>query len=250
MRTALSILIPVAFLASCGGVEPAAPPPPACTLSLDGLGGTTWVMDDPQAEGGSKPNNQARMRFVNEDGALKLDYTVKDPVNSYSFDCAKKGEGDSAELECFEPPRLVDWCYALEAWEEGACTPPALAEYGIPDSVSKGEVVKAIKEAKGQIKEWQKAGVWDRQKLMRNNLGNPLQGRVYVAVNSRTCTLKITDNYMTIYNGQQKEDSNPVGTNPFVKYEGGELLFESCGPGRIVADLETEELPKLSLIHI
>ena len=29
-----------------------------------------------------------------------------------------------------------------------------------------------------------------------------------------------------------------------MKYEGGELLFESCGPGRIVADLETEELPK------
>lgn len=232
----------LALIVACTG--PTEPETPPCTLTLDGLEGTTWVMDDPQPEGGTKANLQARMQFRTEDGQLRMDYTVKDPVNSYTFDCTKKGEGEDAELECFEPPRIKDWCLALEAWEEGACTPPALREFGIPEEVSKTDVVAAIKEAKAHIKELKDNEAWDKRRLAYNNLGNPLQGRVYVAVNTRTCTLKITDNYMTIYNGDQREDSNPVGTNPFVKYEEGELLFESCGPGRIVADLETEELPK------
>jgi hypothetical protein len=238
MRTLPLIIL----LAACGG-EPPEPPKPACTLSLDGLEGTTWVMDDPQPDGTTKENLMARMQFRTEDGQLKMDYTVKSPVNSYTFDCTRKGEGGGAELECFEPPRIKDWCLALEAFEEGSCTPPELREYGIPDSVSKSDVVKAIKEAKAEVKKMKEAKAWEKSRIRYNNLGNPLQGRVYVAVNARTCTLKITDNYMTIYNGEQKEDSNPVGTNPFVKYEAGPLLFESCGPGRIVADLETEELP-------
>lgn len=238
MRHSLPAL---AFLIACGATEPEKP---ACTLSLDTLDGSMWVMDDPQADGTSKPNLQARMKFRTEDGQLKLDYTVKDPLNTYVFDCTTKGEGDDAELECFEAPRVADWCMALEAFDEGTCTPPALRDFGISDAVSKGDLLAEIKKAKAQVKAWKKDGQWDRQKLVRNNVGNPLQGRVYVAVNSRTCTLKITDNYMTIYNGEQREDSNPVGTNPFVAYEGGELLFESCGPGRIVADLEVEELPE------
>ena len=33
---------------------------------------------------------------------------------------------------------------------------------------------------------------------------------------------------MTVYNGKKVEDSNPVGTNAFVKNELGDLLWEHC----------------------
>ena len=53
-------------------------------------------------------------------------------------------------------------------------------------------------------------------------LGNKLQGILYVKVDESACRLKVTDNYMTMFNGERKEDSNPNGTNPFVKNTLGE----------------------------
>jgi hypothetical protein len=61
-----------------------------------------------------------------------------------------------------------------------------------------------------------------------NSLGNKLQGVMYVDIDDKNCRLRVTDNYMTFYNKQRLEDSNPNGINAFVKNEVGELLWEDC----------------------
>ena len=85
---------------------------------------------------------------------------------------------------------------------------------------------------------------WKSFELNNNNLGNKLQGIAYVKIDARACRLVVTDNYMTIYNAKRREDSNPAGTNPFVKNDQGELLWENCTNRNDLIALPSAEYPK------
>ena len=67
---------------------------------------------------------------------------------------------------------------------------------------------------------------------------------MYVKVNTRKCELRVTDNYVTVYNGKKIEDSNPNGTNAFVKNELGDLLWDHCTESSNLIALDTAEFPK------
>jgi len=67
---------------------------------------------------------------------------------------------------------------------------------------------------------------------------------MYVKVDARNCRLRVTDNYVTVYNGKKIEDSNPNGTNAFVKNELGDLLWDHCTESANLIALDTAEFPK------
>jgi hypothetical protein len=52
----------------------------------------------------------------------------------------------------------------------------------------------------------------------------------------------VGDFYWTIFNGRAKEDTNPVGQNPFVRGD-DKLMFEHCTDGDFMATLPTAEVP-------
>ena len=85
---------------------------------------------------------------------------------------------------------------------------------------------------------------WKSFVFNNNNLGNKLRGVLYVKVNEKKCQLTVTDNYVTIYNGKKREDSNPNGTNAFVKNELGDLLWDHCTESANLIALDTAEFPK------
>lgn len=209
-----------------------------CALSLDGLEGSQWVMLKAQPDKTELPDIKTRMSFLSEDGALKVKYNVGSLSDVYTYTCTKNAAGD--ELTCREIARPRDWCQAyLTGGAE--CTPDVLKK--LDPTLSDEEIGKAIEEATANVAKFKDTENWKQFVFNNNNLGNKLQGLLYVKVDTRGCRLRIIDNYMTIYNGKRVEDSNPVGTNPFVKHEGGELLWEHCTDGADIAALETAELP-------
>lgn len=234
------------LLAGCGGDEPGfqvgSASAEGCDLSLDSLAGDTYVMQMALPDGKTtKEEIQARMKFVEKEGKLTAQYTVMSVSDVYDYPCVKRGEGDDAELYCAEEERLADWCQALEVHEAGSCTRASLKELG---ASADDETLKAkIKEAKQTVKKYRNTENWDQFVLNNNNLGNKLQGRLYIKADTKRCRLQVGDFYFTIYNGKKVEDTNPVGQNPFVKTD-EVLLFEHCKDGRSLADLTTEVPPK------
>jgi hypothetical protein len=213
-----------------------------CELSFDNLAGTDWLMFEPQPEGPNKENAMARIRFEDRDGTLWSQYTVKSLGDVYDYECTLRGEGDKQELYCAEEVRLVDWCQALLVHDEDACTPEALRELGAQDATDK-EIKDAIKEATKMVDKFRDGDKWDHFVLNNNNLGNKLQGRLYIKIDHRRCRLSVGDYYFVIFNGKGKEDTNPVGQNPFVQTQ-DPYLFEHCDNGSDLVDWEEAELPK------
>lgn len=214
--------------------------PVACNLSLDNLDGTSWVMLEPVFDRGDVENPQARARFTREGDTLKLKYTVKALGDVYDYTCARKGE-EIACVEDVEASHLQAWCRAYEVHEEGSCSRKKIEEIGAP-GFTDAEIDAAIEAAEAEVAKYRGGPDWDRFALANNTLGSKLQARFYAKVDEKKCRLRVTDNYMTIYNGKIVEDSNPVGTNPFVKTD-EELLWETCPDGRSLVDLSTAEVP-------
>jgi len=206
----------------------------ACDLTIDSLADTEWLFLKANPDKSEEPDHHTRLKFFSEDGGLKAKYNVGSITGMYTYRCTKVGE----EQICKEEPKVKDWCQALVAG--GAeCTPETLK--GIDDTITDEEIKTGMADAEEVMKKYRDTPDWEKFKFQNNNLGNKLQGLLYVKVDKRNCRLRITDNYVTIYNGKRVEDSNPAGTNPFVKNEMGELLWEGCkNSGDLVATTEAE----------
>ena len=218
-----------------------------CALTNETLDGTQWVMWEAMPTGDSRENYMARMKFFQEDGKQKLRYTVKSPGDVYTYGCkerykTKDNPADGIkEWVCKEESHIQDMCQALEAHEEGSCTIEKLKEFGAVGSAEEFE--KDMGAAMKTVAKYRGKPDWDRFKLNNNNLGNKLQGIVYAKVNTKKCQLMVTDMYMTIYNGKRLEDSNPVGSNPFVQSD-EEFMYEHCLDPINLLDWPSAELPK------
>lgn len=209
-----------------------------CSLSLDGLVDTQWSMLRAMPDKSEVADPKTRLKFVSEDGGLKVKYNVGSLSDVYTYSCTKNAAGD--ELTCREKARPRDWCQAFLTGG-GECTAEGIKK--LDPNLGDEEIAKAIEEATANVNKYKNTPDWKQFVFNNNNLGNKLQGILYVKVDTRGCRLRIIDNYMTIYNGKRIEDSNPVGTNPFVKHEGGELLWEHCTDGKDIAALPQAELP-------
>ncbi len=209
-----------------------------CDLTLDGLADTTWVIEKINPDKSTEPDPQTRMRFFKEDGQLKVKYNVGSLSDMYTYACRLNKRGD--ELVCKEPPKLRDFCQALAVVDESKCTPEALKK--LAPEASDADIAKAIEEAMANVRKYKGTKDWDAFVFNNNNLGNKLQGVLYVKVDKRHCKLRVTDNYITIYNGEVKEDSNPVGTNPFVRSD-EELFFEHCTDSGDLIATRSEAFP-------
>lgn len=198
--------------------------PAACALDQANLGGTTWLYNKLAADGsGSRePDVQTRIQFTNDGGALEARYTVGSYSDVYTYSCKEK----AGEWACFEEPKWKDWCQALITGG-GTCDEASLQKLS-GDWYDAEAAKKGMAEANETVAKYKDGEQWEQFVFNNNNLGNKLQGRMYAKVNTKQCYLQVTDNYMTIYNGEMKEDSNPVGTDQFVENDQGELMFETC----------------------
>jgi hypothetical protein len=231
-----------------------APPEPegaSCDMTMDNLAGRDFVMLEALPDKTNRNNPQARGRFFEEEGKLKVKYTVKSIADVYTYECRKIRDGK--EWECVEEPRLQDWCQALETYEKDLCTPAKLKEFGAEGISTDEEIAKAVTDAKEVVNRYRDAAEapeadevakrnWEQFRLNNNNLGNKLQGLLYASVDTKRCQLSVTDMYMVIFDGKQKKDSNPVGTNAFVE-DKTPYLWEHCDDGKFLLDMATAERP-------
>ncbi len=244
----MSVFLLALALFGCGGGEEGAAGGAAveCDLSFETLEGKTFVMSEAQPDQTYKDNPMARVKFVKGEGGMEALYTAKSVSDVYTYYCSEaKGEGEDKEMYCAEKERPQDWCQALEVNEEGSCSRKALRKLGIEKSTD-DEIKEAMKAARAEVKKAKEAGGRELQlfELNNNNLGNKLQGRMYVKVDDKRCRLSLSDMYFTIHQGKKVEDTNPVGINPFVETDDA-LMFEHCDEGRnVVADMDSPELPK------
>ena len=213
---------------------------PSCDLKLDGLGGSTWVMLQAQPDQTERKNPQARVRFEGSGDDLVAKYTVMSVSDIYEYPCTiQESEEEGQELFCAEEQRIVDWCQAILVADE-LCTKKVLRKMGAEGTDE--ELNAKIIEAKKIVNKYRDTPQWKQFKLNNNSLANKLQGRLYVGVDERKCRLSVGDFYWTIFNGRAKEDTNPVGQNPFVRGD-DKLMFEHCNDGDFMATLPSAEVP-------
>jgi hypothetical protein len=210
-----------------------------CTLSFDGLDGTEWVYLRANPDRTDTPDPmQGRMKFSAEAGSITAKYNVGSRSDMYEYECDSPTE---TRMICREKSHAKDYCQAL-AVAGKTCTPESLR--AIDPSLSDDEVAKGIAEGMANVEKYKGTPKWKSFVFNNNNLGNKLFGQMYVKVNKRNCSLRVTDNYITVYNGKKIEDSNPNGTNEFVKNELGELLWEHCTESSNLLAIDTADFPK------
>jgi hypothetical protein len=210
-----------------------------CALTFDGMIDKTYVLEKVNADKSTEPDPQTRLKVYKEGDAWKAKYNVSSLSDMYDYDCEIKGE----ELSCHEPydKKLPDFCKALIAAEKAECTVESLKKFA--PTATDEELEKAIKEANEAADKYRDKPEWQQFVLNNNNLGNKLMGLLYVKVDARKCTPRITDNYMTIYDGKKVEDSNPVGTNHFVESD-KTLIWDHCTDSNNLVAMKEAELPK------
>lgn len=236
MRASASALLAPIALVGLLGCPPQPEPEPECALDLDNLAGTTWVMNEALQDGSTSPNPQARGFFYEEEGELKLKYTIKSALEVFEYSCKRRED----QLICRDENNILGWCAALEGHELGSCTKSRLRDLGAKRETDE-ELLEAMRQAKEAAEQAASAGQGEAFSAVNNNLGNKLQGVVYINV-QEGCRMVFIDNYRTLYNGRWVEDSNPVGTNPFVQAE-GDYLMETCTDVGSVVATTTAERP-------
>ena len=210
-----------------------------CALSFDSLDGTEWVYLRANPDRTDTPDPmQGRMKFGTEDGKITAKYNVGSRSDIYEYACDTPTE---TRMICREKSHAKDYCQALAVADKD-CTAASLR--AIDPSLSDEAVAKGIEEGMANVKKYKGTDKWKHFVFNNNNLGNKLFGQMYVKINKRNCALRVTDNYVTVYNGKKIEDSNPNGTNAFVKNELGELLWEHCTESSNLIALDTADFPK------
>jgi len=236
------IWLALTLFVGCGSSTDA-PKAEECDLSVANLEGKSFLMHEALPDKTYKDNPIARVKFVKGESGLDAQYTAMSVSDVYTYHCqAPKGEGEEAEVYCAEQERVVDWCQALEVVEAGSCNRKALRKLGATQATD-DELKASIKKARKTVAEYRDTPNWPRFKMNNNNLGNKLQGRIYLKADTKRCRLSLSDMYFTIYDGKGVEDTNPVGINPFVETK-DQYMFEHCDEGRnIVADLNEADPP-------
>ena len=210
-----------------------------CALTLDGLDGTEWVYLRANPDRTDTPDPmQGRIKFTTKDGKTTAKYNVGSRSDMYEYTCDAATE---TRMICREDSHAKDYCQAL-AVADKECTAESLR--AIDPSLTDEEVAKGIEDGMANVTKFKGTDKWKSFVFNNNNLGNKLFGQMYVKVNKRKCELRITDNYVTVYNGKKIEDSNPNGTNAFVKNELGDLLWDHCTESANLIALDTAEFPK------
>ena len=251
MRKYLALItLALAFATGCeeksSGITTGTKAVANCALSPDTMDGTEWVYLRANPDKSETQDHTFRMKFSGKSDALKLKYNVGSVSSMYDYNCRLKPKkadkpNSSDEFICKEEPKVKDWCQALVAGG-GKCTPETLKK--IDSGVTDEQIKKGMAEAEEVMKKFRNTPNWDRFVFTNNNLGNKLQGILYAKLDIKKCRLRVTDNYITIYNAKKIEDSNPAGTNPFVKNELGELLWEACKNAEDLVSLTSAEFPK------
>ena len=210
-----------------------------CNVTMDSLDGTEWVYLRANPDRTDTPDPmQGRVKFTKDGDKLTAKYNVGSRSDMYEYACEEPGE---KRMICREAAHAKDYCQAL-AVADKECTAESLR--AIDPSLTDEEVTKGIEEGMANVKKFKGTDKWDNFVFNNNNLGNKLFGIMYVKVNQRNCQLRVTDNYVTVYNGKKVEDSNPNGTNAFVKNDMGELLWDHCTESANLIALDTAEFPK------
>lgn len=235
----MRLLLPALLaLSACGSSEPAKPTAPACDLSADTLDGKAFVQLEVLGDRSEKPNPLARLKFVKQPDALHALYTVANGLHVYDYTC--QASGREGEVVCRTKAEIKRVCLSLEVHKEGSCSAEALASFGFPAEGT--DAAAAIEDARKLAAEARKSEQWATFKLMNNNVGNTLQGVLYVKVDTQRCRVQVDDMFVTIFEGQKKEDFNPVGTNAFVKAD-KDYLYEDCTREGMLVDLDVDALP-------
>ena len=230
---AIAILLP-----ACEALVPQAEVESTCDLSFDGLVDRTFVSVE-ATPAGDRLNPVARVKFIEKEGKTHAQYTVASLSDVYTLPCTLKEKEESSTLFCAEKPRPTDWCQALLVADE-VCSKKVLRKFGAEGTDE--ELNEAIKEAKANWRKYRGTEYEKRFVLNNNNLGNKLQGRLYVDIDEKRCKLSVGDYYWTIFNGRGIEDTNPVGQNPFAETK-DPYLFDHCEEGNIMPGIESEKLP-------
>lgn len=216
---------------------------PTCDLKLSELAGTEWVYAEALPNSaGEKPQYKTRARFEDKDGALGAKYTVSSLSDVYDYDCEMSSDEKEGleRMICKQKSSIDDFCMAMMAGGERCVIKPMQR---INSKWTAEEIEATATKTKASIAEMKEKGVWDQMRVRYNSLLNKIQGVLYIEVQSPECRLKITDNYLTVYNGVRIEDSNPAGINPYNKNEGKGLLFESC-TAPFIFDTDSAEFPE------
>ncbi len=210
-----------------------------CDLSYEGLDGTEWVYLRANPDRTDTPDPmQGRIKFGKEGGKTIMKYNAGSRSDIYDYECDAPTE---TRMICREQSHAKDYCQAL-AVADKECTADSLR--AIDPSLTDEEVAKGIEEGMANVTKFKGTDKWKNFVFNNNNLGNKLFGIAYVKVDKRKCGLRITDNYVTVYNGKKVEDSNPNGTNAFVKNAEGALLWDHCTESANLLALDSAEFPK------
>ncbi len=209
----------------------------ACDLTLDGLAGTEWVIEKINADKSVEADIQTRLKVYAKDGATRVKYNVGSLSDMYDYECMEK----AGELACWEdPPKVRDFCQSLMA--AGAeCNAEVLKK--LAPTATDEDIAEGIKKANENVNRFKGTDKWDAFVFQNNNLGNKLGGLLYLKVDEKRCKLRITDNYMTIHDGKKVEDSNPVGTNYFLKND-ETLFWEHCTDSGDLIATKSADFPK------
>ncbi len=212
-------LLPL-LLVACGGTEPAKPvekkpAKPACELTFATLPGGTFLRQNVDG----KKENISRVRFFDEGGKLKANYTAGSPNSVYTYACTEK----SGMLDCLEEKTYNEaWCKAYASVHDGVCDPAVLGPMiGLTADQLKADAEKVNKELKG-LKGEEKT----RQREVDNTPNNKIRSHFVAAIDAGKCQLTLQDKYLTMFNGQVQEYENQNGTSNFVKEE-GEFFWET-----------------------
>ncbi len=84
----------------------------------------------------------------------------------------------------------------------------------------------------------------ERLKKDNRSLGLKFEGRIYVKVDEKRCSLVISDMYVTYVRGKETIDSNPAGTRPYLRANPTDppLSFGHCNESGQLVVFGTEEV--------
>ncbi len=201
------------------------PPPakvekPKCELDVTKLGGTAWVYNKPMPAGPSVPDPTARMRFLDEGGATKANYTAGSSSDVFSYDCSVEGK----ILTCLETdPHLDAFCHASAAVHDGVCD---AAEVAAATGAPADAIAKVKETVDAELKKL-KGDEIAQQRKSDNNPNNKLRSIFKVAVDPATCGITVQDKYQTMVDGRRNEFENVLGSAKFIKAD-ADYTWESC----------------------